>query len=94
MNILESSLLYVNYKKFIYLGVLFMADFIDFISKEAGNRETGKKFSELLKKGDPVELKNFFDSIDYTGVSIDDCKTLINNRQNIINSIETNLKDY
>jgi hypothetical protein len=71
-----------------------MADFIDFIAKEAGNREVGKKFIELLKKGDAAELKSFFDSIDYTGVSLDDCKTLINNRQNIINSTETNLKDY
>ncbi len=71
-----------------------MADFIDFIAKEAGNREVGKKFIELLKKGDPVALKNYFDSIDYTGVSLDDCKTLINNRQNIPNSVETNLKDY
>jgi len=71
-----------------------MADFIDFIAREAGNREVGKKFIELLKKGEPVELKNFFDSIDYTGVSLDDCKTLINNRQNIISSSETNVKDY
>ncbi len=71
-----------------------MADFIDFVAKEAGNRELGKKFIELLKEGDARELKNFFDSSDYTGVSIDDCKTLINNRQAIINSADANLKDY
>jgi len=71
-----------------------MADFIDFVSKEAGNREAMKKIIELLKQGNAEELKKYFDSIDYTGVSLDDCKTLINNRQNIINSVETNLKDY
>ncbi len=37
-----------------------MADFIDFVAKEAGNRELGKKFIELLKKGDAEELKKFF----------------------------------
>ncbi|MDH7552517.1 MAG: hypothetical protein GYA16_14435 [Spirochaetes bacterium] len=71
-----------------------MADFIDFIAKEAGNREVGKKFIELLKKGDAAELKNFFDSNGYSDVSLDDCKKLIQNKQNIINSAETNLKDY
>lgn len=71
-----------------------MADFIDFVAKEAGNREMGEKFIKVLKQGDAHELKKFFDSNDYTGVSIDDCKTLINNRQTIINSVDTNLKDY
>lgn len=71
-----------------------MADFIDFIAKEAGNREVGKKFIELLKKGDAVELKNFFDSLNYTDISLSDCQTLIIKKHNIINSAETNLKDY
>lgn len=71
-----------------------MADFIDFVSKEAGNREAMKKIIELLKQGNAEELKKYFDSIDYTGVSLDDCKTLINNRQNIIQAFDTQVKEY
>jgi len=71
-----------------------MADFIDFIAKEAGNREAGKIFIELLKKGDATELKKFFDSNGYSDVSLDDCKRLIQNKQNIISAAENNLKDY
>jgi hypothetical protein len=71
-----------------------MADFIDFVSKEAGNRELGRKVIELLEKGNPDELKKLFDANDYTGVSVDDCKTLINNKRTIIDSINTNVKDY
>ncbi len=71
-----------------------MADFVDFVSKEAGNRQLGKKFIELLNKGNVEDLKKFFDENGYTGISLNDCKTLIKNKDNIINAINTNVKDY
>ncbi len=69
-------------------------DLIDFIStalKDDVEKKLGNLFVQKIKAGDAKELLNWFHSLDYKGVSLDDCEKLIKNQASIIHNAEVSL---
>ena len=60
-----------------------MADFIDFVTDSAQKPEIGKEFLGAIKDASPEDLRDWFKDKGYD-VNVDDCKKLIENKDNIV----------
>ena len=48
------------------------------------NRELSKGFQEIMKKGNPDELRNWFKTAGYNQVTVEDCRTIVANSETIV----------
>lgn len=69
-----------------------MANFIDFIADAANDFELAREFIEFLDKASAEELQNWLNEKDYD-LSIDDCKKLVDNKENIVNIKEVSTRE-
>ena len=61
-----------------------MADFIDFIAEAANDFDLTKRFIKTLNESSPDDLQNWLKGEGYD-VSVEDCKKLVDNKDNIVN---------
>ena len=48
------------------------------------NRELSKGFQDIMKKGNHDELRNWFETAGYNGITADECSSIVANSETII----------